>query len=134
MAETNGFCPVCASPIAGSAANCARCSAAIDAWDFQSFVDKLIGALRHPLADIRMRAIIVLGRRRERAAEGPLAKCALDHPSDVVQGLAVVQSLHSICANGQASQALERLAAEHPARAVRAAAREAIEGLRRGRV
>lgn len=127
MAGEKSYCPVCAGPIEAQAARCPRCRADLEAWSRKGFADKLIGALDHPLYDIRMRAIIVLGKRREKAAERALVACALKHPADVVQGLAIVNSLRLIRGREGPSRALDALARRHPARAVRDAAAKALK-------
>ena len=129
MAAQQSYCPVCAAPIGHDARNCPRCKADIDEWDSKNFVEKLIEALRHPLSEVRMRAIIVLGNRQERTAEQPLVDCAFAHPQDVVQGLEIVNSLRLIRKADLPSTALERLAKDHPARAVRKAAERALANL-----
>lgn len=83
--------------------------------------DKLIGALKHPLAEVRMRAIITLGWRGDGRAALPLLEIALSHPVDVVEGLAIVESLAGLGLSGQT--ALAALVERHPAHAVREAAR-----------
>jgi len=129
MTTQRTYCPVCAAPIGPDAKNCPRCKADIDEWDRKNFVEKLIDALTHPLSEVRMRAIIVLGNRREKRAEQPLADCAFAHPKDVVQGLEIVSSLQRIRKGDPPSLALERLAKHHPARAVRKAAERALKDL-----
>jgi hypothetical protein len=89
----------------------------------------LIEALKHPLSDIRMRAIIVLGKRRECTAEQALVDCAMAYPSDVVQGLEIANSLRLIREGETTSWALEKLAKDHPAHAVREAAATALKQL-----
>ena len=129
MATQQTFCPVCAAPVGRDARNCPRCKADIDKWDRKNFVEKLIEALRHPFSEVRMRAIIVLGKRRESGAEQSLVNCACAHPKDVVQGLEIVNSLRLIRKGNPPSHALERLAKDHPARAVRKAAERALKNL-----
>jgi hypothetical protein len=68
-----------------------------------------------------MRAIITLGWRGEGRAALPLREGALSHPVDVVEGLAVVESLAQLGEGGRA--AVASLVERHPAHAVREAAR-----------
>lgn len=110
IATQQAYCPVCGTSIQADATNCPRCNADIDEWNKKGFVEKLIETLKHPLSDIRMRAIIVLGKRRERAAEQALVDCAMAYPSDVVQGLEIVNSLRLIREGETTSWALEKLA------------------------
>jgi hypothetical protein len=130
--EERTYCPVCAAPLDAGSAGCPRCKADIDEWDKKNFTDKLINALKHPLSDVRMRAIIVLGKRRERIAEQALVDCAMAYPTDVVQGLEIVNSLLMIRENETSSWALEKLAKDHPAHAVREAAERAAKTLLEG--
>jgi len=123
------YCPVCGTTIELGSMTCPRCKADIDEWDEKGFVERLIGALRHPLADVRTRAIIVLGNRREKSAEQPLVDCAMAHAADIVEGIAIVSSLWRIREGEGTSWALEKLAENHPAHAVREAAKEALAEL-----
>jgi len=72
-----------------------------------------------------MRAILALGFRGETNAGDALVECALRHPGDVVEGLAVVGALTRLGEAGR--DAIARLAARHPAHAVREAARWALK-------
>lgn len=73
-----------------------------------------------------MRAILSLGWRGEAEAAQPLAECALRHPTDVVEGLQVVESLDGIRDAPTRERALRTLATAHPARAVRSAAQRRL--------
>jgi len=122
------FCPRCYAQIPFEAGICPSCGASLDDWHAKSYVERLILALGHPLADVRMRAIIALGLRREAAAANPLRDCALRHVTDVIEALEIVNSLPLIRGGG-GDDALRALAARHPARAVRQAAeRVLVEG------
>ncbi len=102
---------------------CPACGADLDRLSARDYRDKLLAALEHPLADVRMRVILALGLRGQADAADALATCALRHPVDVVEGLAVVQALQRLGEAGRA--ALAHLAATHPAHAVQEAARHA---------
>ena len=91
--------------------------------DYQT---KLLHALLHPLSEVRMRAIIALGMRRNPIAADALFDCALRHPKDVVEGLEIVASLALLQPHSAGHAALCRLAARHPAHAVRSAAKKAL--------
>jgi HEAT repeat protein len=125
------WCPSCYAPMSIQAEACPTCQASLGAWWEKSYAERLILALQHPLADVRMRAIITLGLRRERAAEPALVECAWRHPADVTEGLEIVNSLRRIREGGSDTAALRRLL-EHPARGVRRAAREALGEGREG--
>jgi HEAT repeat protein len=102
---------------------CPDCGADIAALSARDYADKLIAALHQPLADVRMRVIIALGWRGEARAAQPLLELTLRHPVDVVEGLAVVESLKKLGTEGRI--ALSDLAQRHPAHAVREAAKKA---------
>jgi len=90
----------------------------------RTYGDKLLAALNHPLADVRLRAIIALGWRGEGETAQALARCALHHPIDLVEGLQVIESLRGIRDAPARRNALRMLAERHPARAVRRRAAE----------
>lgn len=71
-----------------------------------------------------MRAIITLGWRGDARAVQPLLEAALSHPVDVVEGLAIVESLAGLGRTGHG--ALGALGERHPAHAVREAARRRL--------
>lgn len=83
----------------------------------RDFCAKLLAALHHPLAEVRLRAIISLGRCGESKAAQPLAQCALRHPTDVSEGLQVVESLGAIRNPAARRRALHVLAMAQLARA-----------------
>jgi HEAT repeat protein len=126
------FCPHCYAMIPTGDASCPACGADLRDWHAQGYGARLILALNHPLADVRMRAIIALGLRREKAAEQALVECALRNPKDVVEGLEIVKSLRLIAEVSSEPEVLLRLARDHSARAVRAAADVALSAPRNG--
>ena len=122
------FCPHCFAMIDPDAPSCPVCGTDLEEWHAQGYAERLITALRHPLADIRMRAIIALGWSRESLAEQALVECALRHPKDVVEGVEIVNSLSLISDVTSRRDGLLRLACFHPVRSVAEAARLALEG------
>jgi HEAT repeat protein len=120
------ICPACFRLIPAEAGVCPACGADLVALSARDYREKLLAALQHPLDDVRMRAILVLGLRGESDAADALVECALRHPIDVVEGLAVVGTLTRLGAVGRA--ALLKLAECDPAHAVREAARRAVDG------
>jgi hypothetical protein len=114
---------MCFEPLPEAAAACAACGASLADCSARGYRDKLIAALKHPLADVRMRVVHALGLRRDVQAAPALVDCAMAHPVDVVQGLLIVGALARIHAQDPATGALERIAAEHPSRPVAEAAR-----------
>ncbi len=123
------FCPNCYARILIDAAICPHCRATLSDWQEKTYPDRLIDALGYPLSEVRMRAIIALGWRKERTAEKPLVDCALRHPIDVIEGLEIVNSLNLIRDSGSDDTALRFLSLHHAARAVRSMAAEILREL-----
>jgi HEAT repeat protein len=122
------FCPACFHEIPEGTGGCPHCGASIGDWDRRySYGERLIQALDHPLAEVRMAAIIALGKRRDAAAAEPLARCAQRHPADVVEGLEIVRSVANLTPGRERSRALRRLR-RYPARAVRREAARLLAG------
>jgi hypothetical protein len=89
----SGYCPGCFALIDAGAERCPACGLDLARFGARDYRDKLRAALLHPLAEVRRRAIISIGWRRESEAAPSLVDCALRHPTDVVEGLQVVESL-----------------------------------------
>jgi hypothetical protein len=106
---------------------CPACGERASALSARDYKEKLLHALLHPLADVRMRAIIALGLRAEEDAIPALLDCALRHPMDLAQGLEIVRSLTRMKAGHARASALRDLAERHPASAIRQAAAMAVE-------
>jgi HEAT repeat protein len=119
------FCPRCFADLPAGASVCPACGVDLEAWGRLPYLQRLVHALRHPLSEVRMRAIITLGWLRAEDAAPALVECALRDGRDVVEGLEVVESLSRLDMGPVRRAALDRLAREHPARAVRAAAERA---------
>ncbi|NOX80211.1 MAG: HEAT repeat domain-containing protein [Deltaproteobacteria bacterium] len=124
------YCIHCFAEIAPEVRQCPFCGVEFREWarslDYET---RLIHTLGHPLADVRMRAIIALGKRGDPQAADPMVRCALRHPIDVVEGLEIVDGLRRLRPGGARSKALDCLARDHPAHAVRQAAAEALAGM-----
>ena len=127
MHET--FCMNYFSTTPGGAVVCPACGGDVPALTSRSYREKLIGALHHPLADVRMRAVIALGLRRDTEAANDLMECALRDPTDVIQALEIVKSLRMLSAGQQRYKALQDLCERHPAAVVRIAAMAAMTGM-----
>jgi HEAT repeat protein len=117
--EHPSYCPACLALIDASAAVCPACGKDLVHLSERAYRDKLLAALNHPLADVRLRAIIALGWRGEGEAALALAQCALHHPTDIVEGLQVIESLLHLGDKEARREALRQLAVRHPARVVR---------------
>ena len=129
VSEHPGFCPGCFAPLIQEAVVCPACGARMVDMTGRDYREKLVHALRHPLADVRMRAIIALGLRGEPETADALVECALRYPTDVVAGQEIVRSLTRLNRNDARRIALTTLQACHPARAVRGAAKRALAKL-----
>lgn len=117
--EHPSYCPSCLALIDVATPVCPVCGNDLAQLSRRKYRDKLLAALNHPLADVRLRAIIALGWRGEGEGALALAQCALHHPADIVEGLQVVESLQDIRDKDARRNALRVLAERHPARAVR---------------
>lgn len=129
MNKHPGFCPACFAPLAQEADVCPACGARMAELSGRDYREKLVHALLHPLADVRMRAIIALGLRGEPETVEALVECALRHPIDVVAGQEIVHSLVQVKGTGVRQTALATLKARHSARAVRKGAERALTEL-----
>lgn len=125
MRET--YCPECFAVIPADAPLCPACGADIARLSARDYREKLLHALEHPLADVRLRAIIALGLRGDASAADAMVHCALRYPEDVTAALEVINGLRRFAPGPQSSAALTLLAEHHPGRAVRAASRRALE-------
>jgi ribosomal protein L40E len=124
------ICPACFAKIPNVAQQCKACGADIARLSARDYQEKLIAALSHPLADVRMRAIIALGVRGESEGADPLVQCALRHPTDLVEGLEIVRTLARLRAPDVRSKFLGQLARRHPAHTVQAAAEMALHDVK----
>jgi len=122
----DAFCMNCFALMAIGNEVCSSCGASVTALSGRDFHDKLLRALNHPLGEVRARAIVALGMRGDDDAADALVNCALRHESDTVEGLNVVRSLRGIRGGWRSLVALHQIRSEHPAVAVREAARAAI--------
>lgn len=119
------MCLACLQLIPAGASTCPECGAHLAAMLTSDEPAKLIEALKHPLGDVRMRAALALGWRRDASAVQPLLELALRNPADIVEGFAVVGSLLMLGESGR--PALREIAEQqHLASAVREAAADAL--------
>lgn len=129
MNEHPGFCLACFMPLPQEAETCPVCGARMAELSERNYREKLVHALLHPLADIRMRAIIALGWRGEPETADALVACALNHPLDVVQGLEIINSLEQMKDAMKRQTTLSILQAQHRAHAVREGARRVLANI-----
>jgi len=118
----DAYCLHCFARIPREARRCPMCGRHSEEISDLAYREKLLRALEHPIAEVRMRAILALGLRGEPDTAPALIACALRRPSDVVEGLEIVRSLGRLDAGRPCGAALRDLANRHPASAVKAAA------------
>lgn len=111
------ICPSFFSETLMEAQTCSHCGSDMATHSAQDYAVKLIGALKHPLLVVRMRAIIALGWRSQEADAPHLLPITLRCSTNVVEGTAVVESLSRLCVEGR--HALMEIAKQHRAHAVR---------------
>lgn len=120
------YCMNCFALLSPSTAVCPVCGASAEALSAEDYGKKLLNALHHPLADVRLRAVIALGLRGDSDAAAELVQCALRHPTDLVEGLEIVKSLQRLPSGLFRRAALQTLRDQHPASAIRKAALQAL--------
>jgi hypothetical protein len=123
------YCMNCFATIPRNAEVCPACGAEVAEFTSRGYREKLLRALHHPLAEVRMRAVIALGLRRDAEAARDLVECALRHPRDVVEALEIVKSLQLLPAGTLRDEALRELSLRHPAAVVRIAAMSVMAGM-----
>ncbi len=127
MGERSAFqyCTWCFAEIPLDAKVCPDCGTNLDDYARHTpYPDRLIHALHHPLSETRMGAIIALGKQADPRTIGALTDCALEHDGDVIEALEILRSLAQMPNVPSLRQALQRLAQDHPAHAVRVKAAE----------
>jgi len=114
------YCTWCFAQIPAGTKVCPDCGTNLDEYARRTpYRDRLIHALHHPLSETRMGAIIALGKQADPKTIAALTDCALEHGSDVIEGLEILRSLEHMPAVPAKVAALQRLATEHAAHAVR---------------
>ena len=123
------YCPVCFNEVPQEDRICPFCKIDIPMWSrSMPYTSRLIHALNNPHSEVRMGSILSLGERGDIEAARPLADCALHWPTDVVQGLEIVQSIGLLPPSPNRKDALDRLLF-HPSRPVRRAAERTLRGI-----
>jgi HEAT repeat protein len=111
---------------------CPACGHRPKSGDEESYEDKLLAALEHPVADVRMVAVEVLGQRRSQRAVPALCKLLADEETDFYLLRQVVKALASI-GTPAALRSLGWAARRHPSRLVRDEAGTALAAATAGR-
>jgi HEAT repeat protein len=124
------YCTNCWAEVPESATICPRCGDDIVARQAQAdFVDKLIGALHHPIPETAQHAAFILGQRRERRAVPALAQTICES-GDLFLVEAVIEALGKI-GGPEASDAL-REATHHRSPRLRRTAERVLSELEHG--
>ena len=131
MSEITFYCPNCWREIPPHASVCAFCQTHLDERANDSFVEKLLAALNHPVPAKAAFAAYLLGELRERNALEALLEIARERGEPERREAAIIalgklgdaramEALTKIAAD-EASYARERVAAENALRALRSA-------------
>jgi HEAT repeat protein len=114
------YCTWCFAEIPAGTTICPDCGTNLDDYARHTpYQDRLIHALHHPLSETRMAAILALGKQADPKTINALTDCALEHDGDVIEGLEILHSLSLMPTGSPLKAALQRLASDHPAHAVR---------------
>lgn len=127
------FCPSCFAEIDAASSTCTQCGADVQAGRDRAYPQRLLHALKHPLSDIRMTAIEALAQLQPEGAAMALADCALEHPRDPVQGVAILRALERLPRNPAWAAAVSRLV-DHPAAVVGRGAQALLDSVPAGMV
>lgn len=127
------FCPSCFAEIDAARSTCTQCSADVQAGRDRAYPQRLLHALKHPLSDIRMTAIEALAKLQPECAAMAFADCALEHPRDPVQGVAILRALERLPRNPAWAAAVSRLV-DHPAAVVGRGAQTLLDSVPAGMV
>ncbi len=123
------FCMHCFAQLAAVSVNCPLCHHPVDDIEDGDYQRKLIDALHHQHADIRMRAIVAIGIRRDKHAADALVACALRNPSDLAEGMQIVAALKVIDDGKPRVTALHYLFARHPSNEIKQATHAILNDL-----
>lgn len=121
------YCPGCYEINEWGSETCARCGAPLRGPEGETYVQRLVWALRHPEPSTALRAATILGKLGAPKAAEPLAEVLEDPASDPYVRAAAAVSLGRI-GNEKPRSALIR-ALEHGPVSVRLAAAEALGAL-----
>lgn len=111
------FCPNCWSENEKMAARCPSCGFDLSAYQLLSNESRVILALRHPVKEDRMMAILILGDRGSGTAV-PVFRCMLDGEEDIYIVHEIIRALLKI-GTDECYDVLQGLG-NHPSRLVRA--------------
>lgn len=120
------LCPGCWQPFEAGGERCPRCGRPVAADDAASYEVKLLDALGHPVPEVRMLAVQILGERKSTRAVPALVTLLNDEHADFYLQREALLALARI-GSLEALQAV-RAACGHPSRLVRDLARRLSVG------
>lgn len=122
------FCPYCWSPDTADSTRCTVCGADIAALRDESYAEKLVWALNHPVAETRLRAVSLLSQLGGGAKPFlPELQNSFVSADDVYFKASVVQAVGNI--SGRESFAFLTRCLEDPSFLVRLAALRSLAGI-----
>ncbi|GMV37677.1 MAG: hypothetical protein AMXMBFR61_21850 [Fimbriimonadales bacterium] len=119
------FCPYCWREVSEDDVGCPHCNANLRTHLDLPYQQKLVLALKHPLAQTRMTVIRLLGELGAKDAVPALAE-RFSETSDYYELRAILTAAHKI--EGDEAAALIRGALDHPSALVRRVAQALLEG------
>ncbi|MCR4399308.1 MAG: HEAT repeat domain-containing protein [Syntrophomonadaceae bacterium] len=124
------FCPRCRGENPYRRTHCVACGASLTSADDQSYADKLVWALGHPVREVRATAVYLLGMRRDAEAIPHLCRAFEQSPDDLFLQRDILQALLAIGGPRALSFLREQLA--HPALVVWQQAERSVQLLAAG--
>lgn len=120
------FYPYCFARVLEDDRICPYCCQDIQEWEQKkTYATRLVQALRHPIDEVRMGAIISLGNQADPHTATALVECAYRFPTMVPQNLQILASLLQFPSSPERDIAFNLLS-KHPSRMI---AKRAIEML-----
>jgi HEAT repeat protein len=104
------FCWSCYGQVTQPSGRCPHCGGEISPPRQADYAERLIWALRHPLAQVRLSAVEVLGRRREPRAVPPLRDLVQSQGADPYLAAAALAALVRIQGTEACGDLLRRAA------------------------
>jgi len=94
------YCYACYGLVPEAEGRCPHCGGPVEAPPGTEYADLLLWALRHPVVDVVMTAVRILGARRESRAVAPLRALARDSDdpylaAEAVRSLVAIEGLET---------------------------------------
>ena len=119
------YCPECWSEITGTDSHCPKCGFELAQYDALSFEKKLVLSLEHPILDMRLQAIHILGDLGSLAALPGLEKLLDTETKDIYALREALEALSKI--QGTRSREILQKATQHPFPIIRQLAERLLE-------